>query len=167
MNVSLRAATPADFTQMCAVSSRAHLAPIYKTFIPPDEYPAFLRRYTLTPKIERQALERYDAWYSDSSWQMCVAEEDGVLCGFTVAQHTEEGLELRGLFVDPSYQSQGIGKKLFQESLSWRQPGETVRLIVIEKNAKAQQLYRSHGFVIVGVVAQRFYGASQIAMELT
>ncbi|MDQ3071369.1 MAG: GNAT family N-acetyltransferase [Acidobacteriota bacterium] len=61
-------------------------------------------------------------------------------------------LELKRLYVDPTLQSRGIGKKLFDEGLARAraQGAGTVWLGVWESNLRAQQFYAREGFTRVG-----------------
>jgi ribosomal-protein-alanine N-acetyltransferase len=66
--------------------------------------------------------------------------------------------EVHTIGVDPAYQGRGIGRRLLNELLSFA-AGGTVYLEVRTDNAAAIALYRSAGFVNVGL-RRRYYRAS-------
>jgi ribosomal-protein-alanine N-acetyltransferase len=66
--------------------------------------------------------------------------------------------EVHTIGVDPAYQGRGIGRRLLNELLNFA-AGGTVYLEVRTDNAAAIALYRSAGFVNVGL-RRRYYRAS-------
>jgi ribosomal-protein-alanine N-acetyltransferase len=67
--------------------------------------------------------------------------------------------EIHTIGVDPAYQRHGIGRAMMDRLLDWTEPGSTVFLEVRTDNEPAITLYRSLGFVTVGV-RKRYYRAS-------
>ena len=57
------------------------------------------------------------------------------------------GEEIEKLFVEPSFQGQGIGSALLQHVL---RETKANRLLVLEKNYNAVRLYERHGFSVTG-----------------
>ena len=165
MDVVIRPALAHDFDEMITLSSKTHLSDMYKTLIPADEYERFSKTYE--PGAERSArgIGTLSSRHSSRDWHMAVAEYDGEVVGFTVALHEGNMLKLRGLFVDPDFQGQGIGSALFDHSMTWRRGAEPVRLVVLKENRHAQRLYQSRGFTLVGRVESLFFGAEQVMME--
>ena len=67
--------------------------------------------------------------------------------------------EIHTIGVDPAYQRHGIGRAMMDRLLAWTEPGSAVFLEVRTDNESAITLYRSLGFVTVGV-RKRYYRAS-------
>ena len=67
--------------------------------------------------------------------------------------------EIHTIGVDPAYQRHGIGRALMDRLLSWAEPQAVVYLEVRTDNNPAINLYRSLGFVTVGL-RKRYYRAS-------
>jgi ribosomal-protein-alanine N-acetyltransferase len=108
--------------------------------------------------IERIAFS--DPWTADSFRSMLgqahvlttVAEEAGVLVGYSVAWAVGDEAELANLAVAPLRRGEGIGGLLLDHLLQAldRQGGANVYLEVRDSNAAAQALYRSRGFTAAG-----------------
>lgn len=114
----------------------------------------------------RRRLEYYLPKINNPAWHILVAIADGNLVGYTKAYRESESLVVKkGLFVDPVYQGRGIGEMLLQASLSFAKSGDTIQLVVIESNKRAQNLYSKHGFVVTGVADHTFYGAKMLTMS--
>ncbi len=67
--------------------------------------------------------------------------------------------EIHTIGVDPAYQRHGIGRALMDRLLAWAEPEAVVYLEVRTDNDPAINLYRSLGFVTVGL-RKRYYRAS-------
>jgi ribosomal-protein-alanine N-acetyltransferase len=67
--------------------------------------------------------------------------------------------EIHTIGVDPAYQRHGIGRAIMDRLLAWAEPGSAVFLEVRTDNEPAITLYRSLGFVTLGV-RKRYYRAS-------
>lgn len=72
-----------------------------------------------------------------------VTEDKGIVKGFMEIRETEIGK----LYVDPCFQSSGIGDKLIEYAV---QNLHTDFLWVLEKNTRARAFYRRHGFTESG-----------------
>lgn len=69
-----------------------------------------------------------------------VAETDGVVVGFL----SLIGNEVGGLFVEPLYQGQKVGKTLMDKAVALR---GTLELDVFEKNPIGRRFYKRYGFL--------------------
>ena len=69
-----------------------------------------------------------------------VADECGIVKGFMEIH----GTEIRKLYVDPCFQSGGIGKKLIEHAIS---TFDVDHLWALEKNTRAIAFYHRHGFM--------------------
>ena len=67
--------------------------------------------------------------------------------------------EIHTIGVDPAYQRHGIGRAMMDRLLEWTGPDSVVFLEVRTDNEPALTLYRSLGFVTVGL-RKRYYRAS-------
>ncbi len=74
-----------------------------------------------------------------------------------------------GVYVKKEYRGQGIGKKLIENVLASVQNGQSIikiRLTVNPEQKVAFNLYRSHGFKVVGELKQELCVANKFYDEL-
>jgi GNAT superfamily N-acetyltransferase len=90
-----------------------------------------------------------------------VAEEDGMIIGFSVADLVDKNIW--ALFVLPGFEKKGIGKKLHELMLHWyfSQTKEPVWLSTAPRS-RAESFYRKAGWKDVG-----FYGKGEIKFEMS
>jgi ribosomal protein S18 acetylase RimI-like enzyme len=113
---------------------------------------------------ERAALplswweQRLDA--SDQALEVVFAvTRDASLCGvvglgFNVREKARHKVALFGMYVDPTWQKQGVGQALIRAALEHartRPDALLVQLTVSENNLTARGLYERNGFVAFGV----------------
>lgn len=160
----IREATRDDLPYFYDISLSAHQEG-YKPFIPASEWPRFSKHYTDTPTHRQKFLAKLFQHFEDPTWTIWVAEIEGKIVGYTLAEKvSEDAYYKRGLFVAPSSQGKGIGKALFQRSLKGIEEKE-VYLTVIATNVRATTLYKENGFKETTIEAPTFYGARQIVMS--
>jgi GNAT superfamily N-acetyltransferase len=166
MDYIVRLANPDDAPALYGISLRAHTASYYDTLVPQGFLAEFNQYYQWSDERQETATAVMVRKINHPAWRVAVAESEGKIIGYTLAHLKDEGkLMLRGLFVDPSSHSKGVGTALFELSLSWARPGDIAELVVIEENIVARRLYESHGFKIVGTKAEDFFGAKQVIMQ--
>lgn len=98
-------------------------------------------------------------WYAHefAGWDWgLVAEPDSSVVGFVATQ----GLHIDQLFIDPAYQTRGIGTSMLTAALQ-RMPS-LVTLMVFEENKRARRFYEKHNFRPVG----GFLNRTERAVEL-
>jgi GNAT superfamily N-acetyltransferase len=85
-----------------------------------------------------------------------VLEQDGAIVGFSTIVPRDDGdTELDALFVEPSIQRRGIGRKLIEHCAEMaRSTGS--RALHVVGNTHAKEFYLSCGFSIVGSFETRF-----------
>lgn len=166
MTVTIRHATEGDINAIYALSCAVHLTPLYEQLIPKAHRAEFDERYTpTTERLEsyRQRLQRH---LSNPDWYIWVAEdENGTICGFTAARKVEGMYKLKGLFVDESFQGQGIGRLLFGVSCDAAPLNQPIVLDVAAENKRAIDLYTRAGFHQTDYIPEPFYGAPMIRMQ--
>ncbi len=85
-----------------------------------------------------------------------VLEQDGAIVGFSAIMPRDDGdTELDALFVEPSIQRQGIGRKLIEHCAEMARSTGSSALHVVG-NTHAKQFYLACGFSIVGTFETRF-----------
>jgi GNAT superfamily N-acetyltransferase len=85
-----------------------------------------------------------------------VVEQNGAVVGFSVILPREDGdTELEALFVEPSAQRRGIGKRLIQHCAKIARSKGSTTLHVIG-NLHAEQFYLACGFSTIGAFHTRF-----------
>ncbi len=72
--------------------------------------------------------------------------DDGLIKGFLL-RNAEEKTEIEKLFVDPFFQSEGIGGKLIEYAVL---NFGADRLWALEKNTRAIAFYQRHSFCLTG-----------------
>lgn len=162
--MSIRTATVDDIDALFTLSCRVHTMPPYTDLVPNSHRKELLSAYANTRAAKRQYekkllryIDKHDAWAH-------VYEIDGRIVGFRLMYRNEDGLHLRGLYVDPDYQGQGIGLALFSLAFKYMSPGEMIELPVLESNAKARRLYEKNGFIVTDTVLPDFHGMKQVQM---
>ena len=165
MRYSLRPATENDIVDMYNISRAAHRLEAYGMFIPESGLERF-RNYYRWSKRRRAAFARSMTGFirQDGSIAL-VATRGKTIVGYTLAVHdAPDHVVLKGLFVRPQYQGQGVGRELFEASYRDTRPGTTVSLEVLARNTRARGLYEKQGFRAIGPASKRFFGASLITM---
>jgi len=161
--VTIRKAIVDDVDALFSVSSLAHNSG-YDSIIPSRSFARFKRRYAPTLKNRMAYKKVASIRIVHPSWAFYIAEKDGHIVGYHCSkQISEDTALLRGLFVEPGYQGQGVGKKLFIHMLT-HFDGFRLELKVLKYNARAIALYEQYGFVKTKRLVGRFFGAPQIIM---
>lgn len=95
-----------------------------------------------------------------------VAESSGQLLGFAVVLPREDGdAELDGLFVEPTFWRQGLGRALVEQAERIAAADGAANMWVTA-NTRALGFYDSCGFVKVGEVATRFRPAPKMRKSI-
>lgn len=150
---------------MYLISLRAHQMS-YGSLIPQYQRAKFDARYTDSPAVRTNYVDKMRGKLIDSAWKAWVAEIDGRIVGYTLEQRVNQTLVWKkGLFVEPDCHGRGVGEALFKASLIGAGAASTVRLVVIGNNGRARRLYEKYGFVATGYSQKKFYGARQLLME--
>lgn len=165
MHYSLRPATEHDLIDMYNISRAAHRLEDYGMFIPPSGLERFRNYYRWSKRRRELYVRKLTRLIHESSSVILVAEKGGVAIGYTLARFTaSDRLHLKGLFVRPQYQGQGVGKALFEASCRAAEPGVTIELEVLASNQRARSLYEKQGFQVIGRADKRFFGADLLKM---
>ena len=90
-----------------------------------------------------------------------VSEVNGEVVGFAIADLIENNIW--ALFVDPSFEKQGLGRQLHQLMMNWyfSQTDETVWLST-EAHSRAENFYRAAGWKEAGT-----HGHGEVKFEMT
>ena len=134
-----------------------------RTAIPADRQAleALQLRASMGNEGDRDALLRYPDAIDLPIEQIIaggvfVLEQDGTVVGFSAILSREDGdTELDALFVEPSIQRQGIGKKLVEHCAEIARSKGSTTLHVIG-NRHAEQFYLACGFRVIGSFDTRF-----------
>lgn len=134
-------ATPEDAEGIVQVQHRAWL----DTY-PNEEY-GIKREDIESMDWSAQKVER---WFRSiknnlNTWHTWVAKENGKVVGFCTASKTEMQ-NVNALYVDPDYQSMGIGKQLLGQAIGWLNQKPEIWLEVAKYNQRAIDFYSSMGF---------------------
>lgn len=138
-----------DFDQLCHVMDRARLQELK------------------TANMEQVFIQLRDAPYLGYllKCKIYVATKEEKIVGFVgLRPH-----ELSFLYVDPTFQNLGIGKKLMEFAL--KQLERPIKLEVFTDNSAAKTLYEKYGFKVIETVVEKWSDEypiefSQDTMEL-
>ena len=130
------------------------------------------RRSSLSNSNDRAALLTHPhllIWSSDgiSSGRTRVATDTAdAVVGFATLKHSEAGLELEDLFVDPDRMRTGVGTLLVSDAGELAaSSGQTS--IDVTANPHAAEFYAAVGFITVGVAHTLFGAASRLRLVVT
>jgi GNAT superfamily N-acetyltransferase len=95
-----------------------------------------------------------------------VAEEDGILAGFSVLLDAADGAcELDGLFVAPERMRGGVGRRLVDDAARIARERGAARIDVVA-NPQAVAFYEAVGFVATGEAQTRFGPAPRMSLRI-
>ncbi|MGL4767082.1 MAG: ribosomal protein S18-alanine N-acetyltransferase [Formosimonas sp.] len=89
----------------------------------------------------------------NANYMAWVAEDDGAIVGYLIAQHVVDAFEILTIGVAQTQQKRGIGRGLWAcawDEMQRQQPHTTCFLEVRSSNLAAQALYARCGFTAVG-----------------
>ena len=165
-SMQIRQAIRDDIAALFQLSCDAHQQAPYTELIPASERQRFLAAFSPGSRFETRFREKMERFIDSPNARVYVAEVDGKIAGYRMAERAGTQLMLHGLFVDARYRGMGIGRELFTKPLADVLPGDTVLLTVLRGNAHARRLYESEGFVVTRESPRTFYGAKQDEMML-
>lgn len=95
--------------------------------------------------------ERAERWRKTIAEQadqdhLWMAKQGGNVVGYCYAKKDAEEGKISALYVLPSAQGKGAGRKLMTEALTWLGTDKPISLGVVTFNAKAIAFYKSFGF---------------------
>lgn len=107
---------------------------------------------------EEMWMKYINAKFDSPDAVIMVAEEDGFITGFCVAEITDDGADPFGvlcdLLVNGQYRGRGIGGELLQKTLGWLK-GRGISDVYLESgknNGGAHEFFRRRGFVHISDV---------------
>jgi ribosomal-protein-alanine N-acetyltransferase len=108
-------------------------------------------------ELERVLFDGDDPWNPEAFLEALAAghhylcaREDDALIGYVGLARAGREAEVHTLAVDPAHQRRGIGRTLLRAALN-HAVGATVFLEVRTDNESAIRLYRSEGFIVIGI----------------
>ena len=92
--------------------------------------------------------------------EMLIAESEGVPVGFlNITRVDNDGdAELTAMYILPTHQQSGFGKKLFQNALSTLKSASQVFVYVDHKNTGGRAFYEKQGFKLLDIFEETFEG---------
>ena len=143
------AVTIRPFAEHDGAQVRALFIAVNRLLSPPDLHNAF------EAYIERALVEEIDripAYYGERDGGFWVAVRgDKVVGTFGLERASEEAMELRRMYVDPSARRQGIARQMLQfaENECRRRRDKRLELSTAEIQQAALSLYRNAGYKLV------------------
>lgn len=91
---------------------------------------------------------------------MLIAESEGVPIGFAnITKVDDDGdAELTAMYILPTHQQSGYGKKLFLNALSTLKSASQVFVYVDRKNTSGRAFYEKQGFKLLDIFEETFEG---------
>jgi ribosomal protein S18 acetylase RimI-like enzyme len=102
-----------------------------------------------TPEGRRKIEERKKR-YKDKNSQVWVAEENERIIGFCEAIKENENNRIQAIYVLPSYQGKGIGRRLIKKAFAWLGKDKDIYVNVARYNQQAIDFYKKNGFEETG-----------------
>lgn len=92
--------------------------------------------------------------------KMLIAESEGVPVGFlNITKVDADGdAELTAMYILPTHQQSGFGKKLFQNALSTLKSASQVFVYVDHRNTGGRAFYEKQGFKLLEIFEETFEG---------
>ena len=89
-----------------------------------------------------------------------MTEEDDSVVGFVHASVTDGKATLHRIYLDPKYQGQGIGSKLYEKAEKdiQEKEAEKIELEVLADNQKGNNFYQKQGFEVKNTEKVEFNG---------
>jgi ribosomal protein S18 acetylase RimI-like enzyme len=107
------------------------------------------RFVNVSAEIVRRRAANKQRINTDPSVHIWVAKDEyNSIIGFCIAVKEALNGYIQAIYVLPTYQGQGAGKRLMQTALDWLGDKKPVKLSVATYNEKAMTFYRSLGFVV-------------------
>lgn len=104
------------------------------------------------PEIAAERRARRQQAINTAPRHSWVALDGEKVIGFCIIRKDGQENLIQALYVLPSYQGKGVGKRLMQEVLDWFGPQKEVILHVASYNEKAIAFYHALGFVSCGLL---------------
>jgi ribosomal protein S18 acetylase RimI-like enzyme len=150
-NIGIREARPDDADPMREVQRHTWIAtyPNETYGITKEDIEA---RFREDPETARERRARRRQSMCTAPFHSWVALEETGMIGFCLVKQDDQENLVQALYVLPSFQSQGVGKRLLQTALDWLGSEKEAVLNVASYNEKAIAFYRAFGFVSTGPV---------------
>ena len=130
------------------------------------------RRASLSNSNDRAALLAHPhllVWSSEGisfGRTRVVTDATGAVVGFATLDHSEAGMELQDLFVDPDRMRAGVGSLLIADAAEIAARSGQAS-IEVTANPHAAEFYTAVGFIAVGVETTMFGPASRLRLVVS
>ncbi|WP_080875308.1 GNAT family N-acetyltransferase [Oceanobacillus timonensis] len=138
MGITIRTAVKADFAAVQQVAQTAWEA-AYKDLIPMAVQEQFLAKAYSTDQLHHK-LEKTIFF---------VGEMENEVVAFANLHRSKQENNLSAIYVDPAFQSKGLGSALLKEIKKALQSGDELVVYLEKGNHQAETFYRKHGFTYV------------------
>jgi ribosomal protein S18 acetylase RimI-like enzyme len=139
-------ACPEDALGIRSVEKKAWLATYTENSsgITQDDIAWYFKKYK---PVSPEGLEKLRTSLEQKNDGVFVAkDESGTVVGFVWCLKNQNGNELGAIYISPSIQGNGLGKKLFEEAKNFFDPTKEIRVTVESHNTKAMGFYKRLGF---------------------
>ncbi len=165
-SVLARAVKIEDLPELYAISSLVHREN-YTALIAQDNYQRFLKRYEPNQSSKRRFVHSLEQKIAKDETYILVATStsDEITGYILVNRGGNQMTEIGGLFVAPTFQSQGAGSALLEKTIQLF-GNKPIDLSVLKANTRAISLYERFGFQQIKQAPDKtFYGAPLIRMR--
>jgi len=121
--------------------------------------------YDLGNKYNKNFASTYclEQYLNNPLYEMKCYEENGIICGFVIANVIYENVEILLIFVDELYRNRGIASSLLRD-LEKNNVDSILLEVSVENNA-ALNLYKKFGYIIVGTRKKYYNGVDAYVMK--
>lgn len=105
----------------------------------------------------KRKIESWNKRYSDPNQHRWIAKNGEKIVGFCVAYKEESNNRIWAIYVIPSLQGKGLGRKLMEKALAWLGNDRDIYINLASYNTKALKFYEKFGFIKTGKSAHSRY----------
>lgn len=152
-DVEISLAVPEDYEDTLEVQYRAALRnyPNEELGITADDVEADYAEARTAEKL-KEGEEKWRSVPENPNQRYYVAKSEGKVVGFCVVDKYEDKNQINGIYIDPEFQGQGLGKKFWDEAMKFLDASKDTVVMVLPYNTQAIGYYRSLGFKETGRV---------------
>jgi ribosomal protein S18 acetylase RimI-like enzyme len=124
----------------------------HKNIPTPEDIDSYLADF-IAPEFLKNLEQDWTEYPPEPLERYFVAKVNGNVVGYChVERHPKNNL-IVSLYIDPDYQRQGLGKRLWSQALQFLNPAKGTYVETLPYNSQAISYYRSLGFKETGRIA--------------
>jgi ribosomal protein S18 acetylase RimI-like enzyme len=158
--IEISLVTPEDYAGAMDVIYQAQLAnyPNEELGITKEDIEANFSVQLTEEKIQ-EGEERWRCLPENPNERYFIAKQNGKVIGRCIVERRDDVNQLNDIYIHPDAQGKGLGKKFWQEALTFFDPTKDTVVMVLPYNEQAKGFYTNLGFVETGRKAHEGEGA--------